>query len=161
MIFDIYLSQTWTINPDPPLSVCLLYKHIALACFEISFKLTTADAKHLENFLSMVFADFHFNDDELMNYEIQILHLLGNKIAPNLSPSVFFTSFLESTGTSLSSISRAQLQQHYNTTIKLCLLGNFYLYFMIELKVFHRFFVPAVFFIFCGLSYDTLHMLYG
>ena len=123
-MFDIYLSQTLTMNPDPPLSVCLLYKQIALACFEISFKLITSDAKHLENFLSMVFADFHFNDDELMNYEIQILQLLGDRIAPNLSPSVFFTSFIESTGSSLSPFSRVQLQQHYNTTMKLCLLGE-------------------------------------
>ena len=125
-MFDIYLSQTLTMNPDPPLSICLLYIHIALACFQISFKLITSDAKHLENFLSMVFADFHFNDDELMNYEIQILHLLGNKIAPNLSPSVFFTSFLESVSCSLSSLSRVQLQQHYNTTMKVCLLGELY-----------------------------------
>ena len=125
-MFDIYLSQTLSMNPDPPLSICLLYKHIALACFQISFKLITCDAKHLENFLSMVFADFHFNDDELMNYEIQILHLLGNKIAPNLSPSVFFTSFLESANSSLSALARGQLQQHYNTTMKLCLVGELY-----------------------------------
>ena len=147
-------------HPDPPLSVCLLYKHIALACFEISFKLHTSDSKHLENFLSMVFADFKFNDDELMSYEIQILNLIGDKIAPNLSPASYYCSFIEVTGPLLSSQTVLQLQRHFNTTMKLCSLGNHLITYLAYLiLLYFRFFIPPVLKFLDSTCFDLIHML--
>ena len=120
-LFDSYLSTSFESNSDPTLSICLSLRIVALSCFSICFKLSSSNSKHLDNFLSIVFTEFKFTDEDLTKFELHVINKLKFEVNIIESTSLFFSSFLSTIG--VSSQLKISLVNGFVTNMNLCFLG--------------------------------------